>query len=265
MAGLLIASSAIGQVVTGIEVVAYDHGTGTGTAYRNPASALGLPSSTVPGFGATPAEELNPFIPHWTGGEIVQVGTGGFLTLRLSHYLIVDDTPGVLELGVLENIFLAQGAGLGQNQNPAARVGTDSAVLEVSADGVNFVSLGLQTFDLPGNYWTDAASRGAVGTVQADFGKPFSGVLSDFDGKNWGDTLAVLNGSGGGNWFDVPTSLGITQIGWVRFSGVTTGTLEVDAVFGNNALKGSSTIPEPSALLLVGLASLLFAFRRRKG
>ncbi|MEM6602000.1 MAG: PEP-CTERM sorting domain-containing protein [Verrucomicrobiota bacterium] len=244
---LLFTEQVRSQVVTGIEVVSYS--AGTGTSLNDSSAALGLPSATVDGpfgnFG-----ELNPFNPHYSADEIVQIGSGGELTLRLTNYVTLDDSSGVLELGVLENVFLID-AGGGTNNNPASSFGADSAVLEVSDDGVNFFSLGLQEFNQAGNYWSDSPGEGLAGTTVADFGKPFEAALGDFDGLSFSDTLAEFNGSGGGTWFDVPTSLGITEIGWIRFSGVTTGTLEVDSVFGNSALKGAATIPEPSSLLLL--------------
>jgi len=258
--------SADAQVVSGVEVIQYSEGSGTSASLRDPAAALGIPNPVVPGFsGPSGDEALNPFAPHYTGANIVQIGVGGALTLRLDYFVTLNDTPGVLELGVVENIFLTDTTGSGQNGNPAGAFGSDSAEVEVSADGTNFFSLGMQDFTLPANYWTDAPTRGATGSIAADFGEPFGGAVSDFDGLNWSDTLSELDGSGGGTWLDVPTSLGISEIGWVRFSGVSTGTLEVDSVLGNGSLRATPT-PEPGTallLLLSGGLTLLCGSRQR--
>ncbi len=74
LSGLFVAGPMHGRVVTAIEVAGY--APGAGAALQNPSAALGLPTPTVPGWGSSPAEELNPFAPHFTDSEIAQVLSG---------------------------------------------------------------------------------------------------------------------------------------------------------------------------------------------
>jgi hypothetical protein len=57
----------------------------------------------------------------------------------------------------------------------------------------------------------------------ANLGQPFLGSLSSFNGLDWQQTLAVLNGSAGGTWLDlsgVKTANGqpITGVNYIKFS-----------------------------------------------
>lgn len=251
-------------VYTAVEVVNYTAGTGVSASLKNPSAALGLPNPTVPGSLGYPDTSFNPFTPHWNGDNIVQIGQGGQITLRLDRFVTV--TAGHLELGVWENVFLIQASGpAGTAKNPAVVGGADSATVEVSADGTNFVSIGSRTFNGFGNSWTDSPGPSSTGGTQlADFGKPFAGALSDFNGLGYADVLAQLGGSGGGTWLDLDAS-GLSQVGWVRFSGVASGyTLELDALAINTSLAGASTIPEPSTILLLGASAGLLIYYARK-
>jgi len=213
--------------------------------------------------GANPWDgNFSPFNPHYTGDHIVQVGTGGHLTVRLERFVLVQ--PGHLHLGVWENVFLTD-AGGGRARNPAVVAGADSAVVEASDDGVNFVSLGTVHFTWFGNYWADSNGpySKVSGNVRADFGKPFSATLADFDGLSYTAILEKLDGTAGGTWIDLTPS-GLAQVGWIRFSGVTTGTLEIDAVAINTSLAGPPTIPEPTTAGLMGMALAAAIFFRRK-
>lgn len=251
-------------VYTAAEVLNYTAGTGVSASLQNPSAALGLPNPTVPGAFGYPSQNYNPFAAHWDGNNIVQVGFGGQITLRLERFIVV--TPGMLELGVWENVFLVQGSGpAGTAGNPAAVSGSDSAGVEVSADGVNFVSVGTKTFNWFGNYWSDSPGTSSTGGSQiADFGKPFTGVLSNFNGLGYADVLNRLDGSAGGTWIDLDAS-GLSQVGWIRFSGVVPGTtLELDALAINSSLSGALTIPEPSTFILLSVSTVLLIYYARK-
>ena len=184
------------------QVVSYTPGADV-TTYNQPGSALGKPGGNV-GSGT-----FNPFVPNFATTELVQVGFGGELTLQLSNYVTVNYTPGVREIGVWENVGLT--ASGGSARNPAEVFGADSAVVSVSADGVNWFSLNSGQpilFNLPGNYYVNAAGINTAppaSPVLADFGQPFTGTLADFNGQSFADTIATLGGSAGGTWLDLDT------------------------------------------------------------
>jgi hypothetical protein len=228
-----------GSVYTGAEVAAYESGFGASTALTNPSSALSLPSAST-GSGSTDGN-FSPFNPHYRPGEIVQVGQGGHLTLRLERFVRVE--PDQRHLGVWENVFLVAGSG-GLVGYPPGFFGGDTANVEVSADGINFVSLGPVVFSGVGNYWADSAGPYSKtnGTVRADFGRPFNRDLSQLAGADYGQVLAFLDGTAGGTWIDLSAS-GLSQVGWVRFSVVAPGqTLEIDAIAINTELAGAPTV-----------------------
>lgn len=241
------------------QVVSHTPGAGVG-AYTDPTAALGKPGGNI-GSGT-----LNPFSPNFATTELARIGFGGELTLRLSNYVQV--TPGVREIGVWENAgLIAQGGGA---ENPATTFGQDSALISVSADGVDWFSLNGGNpidFGLPGNYYANATGINDAPPaipVLADFGLPFTGALADFNGQSFSGVLGALGGSAGGTWLDLD-STGLSQVGYIRFSGVASGqTLEINAVSINGSLAGAA-VPEPSAVacLLGGTGLVLSVARRR--
>ncbi len=248
-------------------VLSYTPGTPTGTFHTNPSTALEKPSAET-GFGP-----MTAFNPNFAASDIVSIGAGGQLTLQLANYVLVNDAPGALELGVWESVFL-NGAPPNYDipTTPATATGAGSAVVQVSADNVNWFSLNggnRINFTLPGNYYansTGAYDPAPTSPAGADFGKPFTGTLASFDGiTSYAQVLTALDGSAGGTWLDVPSSSGLTQVGYVRFSGVAAGEkLDVDAVAINGARIGASTppVPEPGSLTLLAVAGLTFGARR---
>jgi hypothetical protein len=253
------------------EALQYTPGAGVG-GYTNPGAALGKPGPIV-GLGSGFDNVLSPFSPHYETNQLVAIGQGGSLTLQLANFVQIDRSPGVFELGIWTNVGIIDTAfPSGTAGSPAAVFGADSAVVEVSADNLSWFSLNGGSpilFNLPGNYFLNAGpfDSAAPATPQlADFGKPFTGVLSDFDGLNYPQILNLLDGSAGGTWLDldsVPAE--ISQIGYVRFSGVAAGdTFEIDAVAINSDLAGG-TVPEPASglVLFAGLA-LAFGYLRRR-
>ena len=211
-------------------------------SYQDPAAALGKPNPVSGMF------LLTPFNAAFQPSDMVGVGPGGSLTLKLSDPVSVG--PG-RELGVHAGVNLADmSVPNGQNRSPASTFNFRAADVAVSADGDDWVDLGSFTFNLPTNYYdqgvTTPGGQSAAGpnTHEADFGKPFKGTLSDFDGKNWAGTLAVLDGSAGGTWLDVtPDQIG--QFQYVRFTPGTGQIMFVDAV---------AAVPEPAAGGVAALA-----------
>jgi hypothetical protein len=154
-----------------------------------------------------------------------------------------------------------------------------TALVEVAATPGNFVTVGRIKFDKPANAFANATGPydfPPAGAIASDFGKPFTGPLSDFAGKTYGEMLTLLNGSAGGTWIDVPAALGLSQINYVRFSDtlwllgddVTTATQRTSA-FDNTFVKPADLfidavagVPEPGTAGLA-IAGVMCALSRR--
>jgi len=241
------------------QVVQYDPGSDS-VSLNSPAAALGSPDD-ITGENLGFPNVLSPFSPAFESDELVQISSGGSLTLRLERFIEVGDG---LDLGVIENVGLIDAKFPdGTTTDPVGTFGNSAATVEVSKDGIDFVSLGQITFDLPANFYLNAGPFDTVAPDSpqtADFGKPFDGQLSDFDGKaSYADVLAVLDGSGGGTWLDL-SSTGLTQVGYIRFSNPT-NTLEIDAVVIANGKEGA-LVPEPATLAMLSLSGLALISRR---
>jgi hypothetical protein len=253
------------------QVVSYTPGTGAGV-YTNPSVALGAPdgltgenAAAQPAFGGA---VMGPFNSAYQNDEIVRVGEGGSITLRLERYVNIGAGA---EFGVIENVsFFDPNYPSGTTSDPAAVFGNDNALVEVSQDGVNFVGLtgGAATnasFDIPALYYLNAGAfdeTAPTSPVLADFGKPYTAGLSAFNGKgSYAEILEVFNGSAGGTWLDASSS-GLASIGYVRFNmpddndPSTVNNLELDSILTNSAQLGG-IVPEPMlATSLVGLVAL---------
>ncbi len=235
--------------------------------YIDPATALGSPERLT-GEGVFPGV-VSPFNSPFLNTELVSIGEGGHLTLQLSN-LVTPDASGP-ELGIFTNATIADVDG--DFSNPAATAsaapvstfGTDSALVEVSEDGLVWTSLGEQLFDIPTSGYTDLTNpfSGTPGAVPANFDQPFTGVLDDFAGLDYfngsaTDVLDVLAGSGGGTWLDI-SGTGLNEISWIRFSVAddnnvgTSLNFELDAVtIASSALGG--LVPEPTSASLLAMA-----------
>lgn len=241
------------------QVVDYAPGSPTDVgAYTNPNAALGAPDAV------NSAGVFSPFNPNFSTSSLARIGQGGHLTLQLANFVTIDRTAGVPEIGVWENVGLVSTTFPdAHTQSTATVFGADSAIVEVSADDVNWYALNNGNpilFTLPGNYYTNAGAFDSTAPANpqfADFGKPFTGSLSDFDNKDYSQILATLNGSAGGTWLDLD-SVPLSQVGFIRFSGETAGnTLEIDAVSINSTLVATA-VPEPASLAFLGGCGLFF-------
>lgn len=240
------------------KVISFTPGTGQ-TSYLNPEVALGKPGALVetPPY---PPTVFSLFSSHYQDTELVRVAPGGSLTLQLSHYVtIVPDAP---EIGVFEGVFFTGDPIL-------AAVGAGRAIVEVSKDGQNWYSLNSGqpiVFDMAATYFLNSGpfdSEVPENPILADFGKPFLGSASDFVGKSYSEALQMLNGSAGGTWLDLD-EVPLDQVGYIRFIGTGSSTLDINAVSINTAAAGQA-IPEPSTLLaVVGGAAFLGLIRKRR-
>jgi hypothetical protein len=259
-----------------VQVVSYNQGTtpafdfSSSMPYNLAATALGSPERFT-GEGVFPGA-VTPFNPPFLRDEIVSIGEGGQLTLRLSNYAIPQ--AGAPEIGIFSNPGLIDtNYPNGQVGPSASTFGADSAVVEVSGDGVSWTSLNSnapEAFDIPTNGYTDRPDpySAVAGSTPSDFQKPFAGSLNDFSGLKYynaggGDILGLLAGSGGGKWLDI-SGTGLSQVGFIRFSVADDGTsrkfnFELDAVSVSHAALGAAT-PEPATIELIAMALVTIGF-----
>jgi hypothetical protein len=262
-AGLVVfAGSAACGAVFASSVVA-DQSSGFVSPWLDPTAALGAPSR-LNGVGSMFPGVLNPFNSNYEPKDIVEINTGGQLTLQFPNLINVGTG---LEVGVVSNVFLTDQTGNGDNPSPASAFGSGvagggSAEVLVSNDGTTWHTIGTHTFDRPANAYTDLASpyTATPGNSPSDFGTPFTHPISDFDGKTFAQTLALFGSSGGGTWLDLASS-GLSTLDYIQFK-VPTGKLVIDSVAINNADVGAA-VPEPASIAMIVLAGGLFARRRR--
>ncbi len=265
-----------------VEVVSYDSGSNPASVFMGPdytlsSAALGSPSRTT---GTTFPSVVSPFSGPYNHDQIVSIGEGGKLTLRLSNYAIPQ--AGGPEIGVFESVSITDSTVwpnlTGVAGSPASTFGGDSALVEVSEYGSSWVGLGIQLFNMPTSAYTDLTDpySSTPGSNVSDFQKPLTASLSDFDGKSYYDAsttphiLDIFDGSGGGTWLDI-SGTGLAKVGFIRFLVADDGddsitapdiSFEIDAVSIATGAMGTATVPEPSALVLLLLATP-FVTRRR--
>jgi hypothetical protein len=279
-AGLIVAAcpSFVHAAAYASAVLSYTPGTADAN-FTTPTAALGAPDGLS---GENPAASnyfgfpnvLSPFSPAYQGDELVQIGEGGQITLRLSNYLNVGAGK---RLGILSNVGLMDGDPTnfsGQNATPASAFGGGAPTVRVSKDNVNWVTLGPVNVNIPNLYYVNAGpydSAPPASPQLTDFGKPFEGTLASFDGKDFPGTVNAFKTadggySGGGTWLDL-SSTGLTQVAYVQLLLPDDNNPNTDARFALDALSIANTatgapLPEPS-LALVAITLPIFLRRRR--
>jgi hypothetical protein len=273
LALMFVFSSSGAQAQYGAAVLSYNEGSTPAAGFTTASAANGQPERFT-GEGAFPGV-VSPFNPPFGANEIVSVGEGGHIALRLSHFAIPQAAGP--EIGVFENVGLVDmNYPNGQAGSPAGTFGPlDFATVEVSEDGDEWVSLGDRTFDVPTNGYTDLTNpySSTPGGVPSDFQKPFLGSLSSFDGLRYSDAsgpdiLETLAGSGGGTWLDI-SAAGLPQVGFIRFSlnndldPNTRLNFELDAVSIASGAVGSPIVPESASILQLLVAAVWGTWRLR--
>ena len=210
------------------EVVEYRAGVDVPTGFDDPSSALGEPTRYT-GVGSFPGA-VTPFNPPFLGTEVVTIGAGGSLTLRLGTPATdAASNPFGIDLLVFHN------GGYIDSAFPAGVVGGtffDGGSIEVSQDGVvfvpvpgvaaesNFPTLGY--LDLPGPF-TEVR-----GDVPSDFRLPVNPTL-DPDGLAFDQIVDAYDGSGGGIGIDL-ASVGLLEASYVRITAGMGESPDIDAV-----------------------------------
>jgi len=258
-------------------VISYTPGS-SDPKFQTPAAALGAPDG-VSGENAAATNYfgfpnvLSPFSPAYQGDEVVQIGEGGQLTLRLANYVNVGAGK---RLGVVSNVGLVDASPTfnGGNGAVASTFGGGTARVKVSSDNQTFVDLGLINFNIPSLYYVNAGPYDGTAPASpqlTDFGKPFEGTLASFNNQDFAGTVnafkvAAGGYSGGGNWLDL-SATGLSQVGYVQFivaddgDPLTDNRFAIDSVSIANGAVGAPT-PEPGSLAFLAVASLL-ALRRK--
>lgn len=243
-----MANAAGGSFAT--SVVNYTSGTLVAPTLNHPESALGIPTADT-GFGV-----LTPFNPAFDPAHIVEIGPGGSLILQLATPAPTGagKTIGVHAAVGLTDIDFPNG-----NPGPTATLftGARSASVLVSDDNVRWHALGVQSFDLPTNYYaagiTTPTFQTEPGTLVADFAKVFDHALTEFNGRNWPSILTLLDGSAGGKWLDL-TGVPYPNVNYVRFDVADGQRMILDAV---------AVVPEPNTGLALAMIAILLKRRSR--
>ena len=286
----LPALSAQAQVFA--DTVVSSSGLGSNALYNNPAATLGQPTTLVNGVFDVPqgiyhtsmvyaANAIDP------GGNnvITSLGTAGTVTVKFSTPIVHSDqhwfgddlivfgnsffsaSAGVTPTTDMANTFINGSGGIFQNGTP---------LISVSADGVNFVTLGASTW-YPTNpfAWAGISASNPSGWNDSqlmDFTKPINPSLSPsaFAGVSVANAAnSLYNGSAGGAAFSLAgltdgNGNPLTSVQYIRFTGDGTGgTNNIDAV--SRVGFAPTATPEPSAclLFLMGSGGILMLGRKR--
>jgi hypothetical protein len=231
------------------------------TILGNTPGMTGLPGATNPAY-VYPGI-VSPFDPPYDTDQLVAVGVGGQITVKFNQPVSVGSGASI---GVFSSVGLADNNyPVGVASDPATTLSTQTAVVSVSADNIHWYSLGVQSFDIPENYYLNAVTpydaAPPANPQIANFGQPFTGTLDSFDGEDYQQILATLGGSAGGTWLNL-SSTGLSEIQYVQFT-EPAGVVPDGSYLTLEGVSASDlSVPEPAGLLsLCALAGLL---RRRK-
>lgn len=213
-------------------VVEYVPGTGAGTAYQQPSSALGEPTRFT-GIGIEPGA-VTPFRPAFLPSEVVSVGRGGRLVLAFAEPVVDDPRhPFGVDLIVYGNSFCAD---LAYPGGIAGFSYGEGGLVDVSEDGVTWRTVPGAAADggLPTLGWLDVGPYSTVaGTTPTDAALPVDPSLSadELLGLAWPDLVAAYGGAAGGTNIDLG-SVGLASARFVRIRVPTDAAYvpEVDAV-----------------------------------
>lgn len=241
-------------------VVSFNPGVNPIPGYSTASVVLGSPERYT-GEGGFP-NVVSIFNPPYLPEEILSVGEGGSLVVQFDEPITNDPSHRFgVDLLIFGNTFFADfvpSDGLIDSGLPL--YGDDPLEISVSADGVNFVSLGAFTQGLfPTQGYSDSGPYdGAPGAQLANFQRPVdpSLAISDFVGLTYDHALALYDGSGGGLPVDIAAS-GLNAVSFVRIDVPEL----MDAQFSIE-IDAFASVPEPAPLASIGLIAC--AFRRKR-
>jgi hypothetical protein len=236
-------------------VSSYTEGSGVSSGYNDPTAALGAPTTFI-GY-----QNADPFNPPYQSSDIVEIGTGGSLTLQFNTPIQNNpNNPFGLDFIIFGhagfNITNGDYSGGGITDGSLFTGGTADVRVSVSADGKTFYTLNPSlTPMVDGLFPTDAS------------GNPFLPVnpaltAADFAGKDLSGIAALYNGSAGGAGFDLAwaidgsnQSVSLPSVDYVRLDVLNDGTpAYIDAI---------TVVPEPTTYALAITSAGLFLLRRR--
>jgi len=249
-------------------VVHYAAGATADPNYTNPLWALGSPerfTGEVSPYGSYPSV-VSMFSPPFGSDEIVSIGEGGELVVRFDDPIEDDPAnPFGVDLLIFGNAGFADvDYPNGQIGSPPYLFGADPAIVEVSADGQTFFSIGTmadRTFPTQG-YLDAGPYDSEPGMIPSNFLLPVNPALTlaDFAGLSFAQAMALYNGSGGGRPIDI-ASTGLSSVSFVRMRVPDDGNPNTSRHAEIDAL---ARVPEPASLVLVLAAGAALVARHRR-
>jgi hypothetical protein len=242
------------------------------SAYQNGgAPAVGLPARIN---AANDPTNVTPYTPAYDPGFLTLINAGGQITLHFAQ--TVSANTGA-QIGIFSSIGLvasssSSGSNVITSTGPATfSDATSAAIISVSDTGApgSFVALNNGNpllLNLPTNAYLDSSLsydsqfqfvNAQNGSAPADFFKPFNAPtgLASFSDLSYAQTLALLNGSAGGNWISLDGLNLPATINYIQLSVPTGDQLLLD---------GITATPEPTTLTLLSLSSLLLLKKTRR-
>jgi hypothetical protein len=250
LAGAFVAFTSRGQFAD--TAISYNPGSGVTAGYTDPTRALGSPSIFI-GY-----QNADPFNPPYRTNDLVALGTGGSLTLRLSTPIQNDPAhPYGLDFLIFGHAgFMITDWDVGTTDGTFFTGGTAVTRVSVSADGNTFYTLSPSLApNADGLFPTDASG---------DFFLPVNPALTaaNFAGLDLAGVPALYAGSGGGTGYDLAwaqdannQSVSLSSVSFVR----------VDVLSGPAYLDAIAVVPEPPTYVLgiLGAVGLLARGRRK--
>lgn len=220
-------------------------------------AALGSPSRASGGF------VVSPYSSAYTPTDIVALGEGGSLTVAFDEPVLDDpNNPFGIDLLIFGNAFFTLSGSFPYSDDATiSGIVAEGGVIEVSADGVNYVTIpGIDPDGLyPTNGYADSTGffPSEPGGVLSDFTRPVDPAYDPI-GDTSAELYAAYNGSGGGAGIDLG-AVGLASASFVKITNpVGSGfTPEIDGFADVRA------IPEPTAILLLALGLVPLTRRSR--
>lgn len=248
-------------------VLSYDAGSNAAAGYTDASTAIGS-AERFTGEGVFPSG-VTPFNPAFGSDEIVSIGAGGHLSLGFdtaitnsaSHVfgvdLIIFSNAGFSDTTWTDADPNNDGTGY-TGANPFIFGVGGAATVQVSADGINWITATTTTLDLfPTLGYSDFTDPTpfSPGTVESNFTQALDPTLtaSDMASMSFDDIREFYNGSGGGVGIDI-ASTGLSSASFVRFLNESGEAFEIDAV---------AVVPTPSVLMIASAVGFGMTRRRR--